>query len=75
MAPSVSLTQDTLEALEASLLNTSGSVALHDRFRALFTLKAAQEQEKAIYTIGKGVFVHFSSPYRPSLSIATLFSA
>jgi len=57
MAPSVSLTPDTLEALEASLLNTS--VPLHDRFRALFTLKAAQEQEKAITIIGKGVFTCF----------------
>ena len=59
MAPSVTLTKDTLEALEASLLNTSGLVPLHDRFRALFTLKAAQEQEKVIEIIGKGVFVYF----------------
>lgn len=29
-----------LEALEKSLLNTSGRVALHDRFRSLFTLKS-----------------------------------
>ena len=58
MAPSVSLTPDTLDALEASLLNTSGLVPLHDRFRALFTLKAAQEQEKAITIIGKGVFTY-----------------
>lgn len=57
MAPSVSLTSDTLEALEASLLNTSGSVALHDRFRALFTLKAAQEQERVIDIIGKGMSI------------------
>jgi len=71
MAPSVYLTQDTLDALEASLLNTSGSAALHDRFRALFTLKAAQEQEKVIEIIGKGVFVYFTSPSRSSSSIAT----
>ena len=59
MEPSVSLTQDTLEALEASLLNTSGLVPLHDRLRTLFTLKVAQEQEKEIVIIGDGVFVHF----------------
>ena len=59
MAPSVSLTPDTLEALEASLLNTSGLVPLHDRFRALFTLKAAQEQEEAIGIICKGEFTCF----------------
>jgi len=60
MTPSVSLTQDTLEALEASLLNTSGLVPLHDRFRALFTLKVAQEQDKVIEIIGKGVLLHVS---------------
>ena len=59
MAPSVSLSQDTLEALGTSLLNTSGLVPLHDRFRALFILKVAQEQEKEIVIIGDGVFVHF----------------
>ena len=59
MVPSISLTKDTLEVLEASLLNTSGLVSLHNRFWALFTLKAAQEQEKVIDIIGKGVFVHF----------------
>ena len=59
MGPSISLTKDTLETLEASFLNVTGMVPLHDRFRALFTLKAAQEQEKVIEIIGKGVFVHF----------------
>jgi hypothetical protein len=73
MAPSISLTSDTLEALEACLLNTSGSVPLHDRFRALFTLKAAQEQEKVIEIIGKGVFINFTSPYKPPSFIATRF--
>ena len=70
MAPSVSLTQDTLEALEASLLNTSGLVPLHDRFRALFTLKVAQEQEKVIEIIGKGVLLHF---LMQSISSSSMF--
>ena len=59
MEISVSLTKDTLEALEASLLNVTGMVPLHDHFRALFTLKVTQEQEKVIEIMGKGVFVHF----------------
>ena len=66
MASSVSLTPDTLEALEASLLNTSGLVPLDDRFRALFTLQAAQEQEEAIRIIGKGEFTcHLRHPGQP----------
>jgi hypothetical protein len=74
MAPSVSLTQDTLEALEASLLNTSGLVPLHDRFRALFTLKAAQEQGKAIEIIGKGVFWLLCNTFRPRPSPLSVLS-
>lgn len=44
----------TLAALEASLLNTSGGVALHNRFRALFTLKALKNDD-AVKIISKGV--------------------
>lgn len=36
---------DTLSALRASLLNTSGSTPLHERFRTLFTLKSLKTQE------------------------------
>lgn len=42
-----------LEALEESLLNTSGKVPLHDRFRSLFTLKSLKN-EAAIKIISKG---------------------
>jgi len=42
-----------LKALEASLLNTSGNVALHNRFRALFTLKALKN-DQAIRIISEG---------------------
>jgi len=42
-----------LTALEASLLNKSGNVPLHNRFRALFTLKALKSQE-AIRIISEG---------------------
>ncbi|KAI0317775.1 deoxyhypusine hydroxylase [Amylostereum chailletii] len=51
MAPSVS--QAELQNLEASLLNTSGNVPLHNRFRALFTLKSLKNEE-AIRIISKG---------------------
>ena len=43
----------TLSALEAALLNTSGSVPLHSRFRALFTLKALKNDD-AVQIISKG---------------------
>ena len=43
-----------LNALEASLLNKSGKVALHDRFRALFTLKSLKT-DGAVEIISKGV--------------------
>jgi len=42
-----------LNDLEASLLNTNGKVALHDRFRALFTLKSLKT-DNAVDIISKG---------------------
>ena len=45
--------QETLTALEAALLNTSGKVPLHNRFRSLFTLKALKSDE-AVTIISKG---------------------
>jgi deoxyhypusine monooxygenase len=42
-----------LQELEACLLNTSGNVPLHQRYRALFTLKALKSEE-AIKIISKG---------------------
>ena len=47
MAPHVTplVSTETLAALEATLLNTSGKVPLHNRYRALFTLKALQSTE------------------------------
>ena len=37
---SISVTPEQMTALRATLLNTSGSTPLHERFRALFMLKA-----------------------------------
>ncbi|KAI0004575.1 deoxyhypusine hydroxylase [Russula compacta] len=45
--------QAELSNLEASLLNVSGNVSLHNRFRALFTLKAIKSEE-AVDIISKG---------------------
>lgn len=56
----VTLSPAELQRLEDSLLNTSGKVALHNRFRALFTLKALKSQE-AVDIISKGLSPHFIS--------------
>lgn len=49
-------TTQELLVLEDSLLNENGTVALHDRFRALFTLKALKS-DAAVDIISKGVSV------------------
>ncbi|KAF9067131.1 Deoxyhypusine hydroxylase [Rhodocollybia butyracea] len=51
MSPSISAAQ--LQTLEDSLLNTSGNVPLHERFRSLFTLKSLKNED-AIKIISKG---------------------
>lgn len=48
---------EDLHALQAALLNTTGDVPLHKRFRALFTLKSLKTDE-AIQIISKGQFDH-----------------
>jgi hypothetical protein len=42
---SVTVTSEQLSALRSTLLNTSGSTPLHERFRALFMLKAVGGDE------------------------------
>jgi deoxyhypusine monooxygenase len=49
----LNVSQAELNTLEASLLNLSGNVPLHNRFRALFTLKALKSEE-AVRIISKG---------------------
>ncbi|KAG6332136.1 hypothetical protein ID866_6955 [Astraeus odoratus] len=49
----VAISPAELKALEASLLNTDGKIALHDRFRALFTLKSLKNDD-AVAIISKG---------------------
>ncbi|TFY83859.1 hypothetical protein EWM64_g149 [Hericium alpestre] len=53
MVAELSISQAELDNLEAVLLNVSGKVPLHNRFRALFTLKALKNDE-AIRVISKG---------------------
>jgi deoxyhypusine monooxygenase len=48
-----------LAVLETSLLNKSGNVPLHNRFRALFTLKSLKGAD-AIRIISEGLAVSFS---------------
>lgn len=42
---SVTVTSEQMSLLRDTLLNTSGDVALHERFRALFMLKAVGTDE------------------------------
>ncbi|KAF9013537.1 MFBC-like protein [Cyathus striatus] len=49
----VTVSPAELKALEETLLNTSGNVPLHNRFRALFTLKALKTED-AVKIISKG---------------------
>jgi deoxyhypusine monooxygenase len=49
----LNVSQAEIGTLEASLLNLSGNVPLHNRFRALFTLKALKSEE-AVRIISKG---------------------
>lgn len=50
---SESTSQETVDKLEAVLLNKAGNVSLHNRFRALFTLKAIGD-ERAVKAISSG---------------------
>lgn len=47
------ISDDAYNALRASLLNESGNTPLHERFRALFTLKSLKN-ERAIEIISEG---------------------
>jgi deoxyhypusine monooxygenase len=49
----LNVSQSELGNLEALLLNNAGNVPLHNRFRALFTLKALKSEE-AVRIISKG---------------------
>lgn len=52
MGAQANVSQASISSLEATLLNTSGIVPLHNRFRALFTLKALKNED-AIRIISK----------------------
>ncbi|THH14139.1 hypothetical protein EW146_g6162 [Bondarzewia mesenterica] len=56
MVTELVVSQSELVSLEATLLNKSGDVPLHNRFRALFTLKALKN-EHAIRIISKGLYL------------------
>jgi hypothetical protein len=50
-----SIGESDLKVLEDSLLNTSGDVGLHNRFRALFTLKSLKSED-AVRVISAGSY-------------------
>lgn len=52
------ISDDAYTALRASLLNESGKTPLHERFRALFTLKSLKN-ERAIEIISEGALIIF----------------
>ena len=58
-------TKETIDALERQLLNATGDVPLHTRFRALFTLKSLKS-EAAIAVIAKGRSLFFVNVVRTS---------
>lgn len=60
MSAGLIVSDSDLENLEDTLLNKSGGIPLHNRFRALFTLKALKNED-AIRIISKGVHI-FCSP-------------
>ncbi|KIO21368.1 hypothetical protein M407DRAFT_245504 [Tulasnella calospora MUT 4182] len=53
MVSRLNVDDETIQDLQIRLLNTTGNTPLHDRFRALFTLKAVGD-ERAIQVIAKG---------------------
>lgn len=60
---SVSVTPEQLSALKATLLNSSGNTPLHERFRALFMLKAVGGDEVVqIVSEGQSTFSYSSDP-------------
>jgi deoxyhypusine monooxygenase len=57
---SISVTPEQLAVLRDTLLNTQGSTPLHERFRALFMLKAVGGDE-VVQIISEGEVLHRTS--------------
>jgi deoxyhypusine monooxygenase len=58
---SITVTPAQMSSLESTLLNTSGQTPLHERFRALFMLKAVNNDE-VVKIVAEG-----TSPNHPEL--------
>lgn len=68
----VTVSPSDLSALRAVLLNTNGTAALHDRYRALFTLKSLKNDEAVkIISEGRSVSQHQLS-YLPYYFISVI---
>lgn len=68
---SVSVTPEQMSALRATLLNTSGSTPLHERFRALFMLKAVGGDE-VITIISEGTSQVFAGYHTRAVCFTVL---
>lgn len=64
---SITVSAADLQSLEDNLLNKSGNVLLHNRFRALFTLKGLKSDD-AVKIISKGITFHIFAPISTHLS-------
>jgi hypothetical protein len=66
----VQVTDTQLQTLRATLLNTSGKTQLHERFRALFMLKAVGGDE-VVRIISEGTFLCLHTSHMRIFSSAT----
>lgn len=65
---SVQVSPEQMATLKATLLNTPGNVPLHERFRALFMLKAVGGDE-VVDIVSEGGFI-----YERSVRISSTFN-
>lgn len=61
---SVTVTPAQMSSLEATLLNNSGATPLHERFRALFMLKAVNNDE-VVRIVAEGMSMSLSIHVEP----------
>lgn len=68
---SVQVSPEQMATLKATLLNTPGNVPLHERFRALFMLKAVGGDE-VVDIISEGKLINFHGGHEISSKTTVL---
>lgn len=63
---SVQVTPAQMDTLKSTLLNTTGSTPLHERFRALFMLKAVNN-DQVVKIVAEGKYKRFNTFGRTSV--------